>query len=373
MKLVMLAVVGLSPQVVTEAVYALACEGRQVDEIHLITTRSGRDEIMKQLLSPGDGKLAALCREYNLPLPDCGPHTLHVLTTDGAEIDDIVTQEDNENLLSLCLELAWKHTAREDRAVCFLVAGGRKTMTSCLTLAAQLYGRPCDRIYHVLVSPEFESCRDFWYPPRESTPITLRDPRGNPYQKESRYAEINLIPLPFVSLRDKMDKSLLARPRPPAELIASLIKEEEKELCVDLSAGRLVYGRQECDLTPAHLALYAWFASRKKDCPRPKRSSCRECVECFCEAAEVVSTFAPQIRRFYQLIPGSRLVEEMSRSGIVDLSAENFRSYRAKINAKITQAFGTSAAEKLIISATGRKPDTRYGIRIDRKGIRMVM
>ena len=29
-----------------------------------------------------------------------------------------------------------------------------------------LYGRPQDRIYHVLVSPEFESSGVFFYPPR---------------------------------------------------------------------------------------------------------------------------------------------------------------------------------------------------------------
>jgi len=323
MKLVMLAVVGLSPQVVTEAVYALACEGREVDEIHLITTRNGRDEIMKQLISPGDGRLAALCREYGIRLPDCGPHTLHVLKgDDGIETGDIHTQEDNERLLSLCLELAWKHTGREDCAVCFLVAGGRKTMTSCLTLAAQLYGRPRDRIYHVLVSPEFESCRDFWYPPKMSVPITLRDPNGNPYSKESRYATVNLVPVPFVSLRNRIDQNLLERPRPPAELIASLVRDEEKTLSIDLETGRMAYGNQECDLNPAHLALYAWFAARKKDCPRRERASCRNCTDCFRDISEVLEA-AGEIRRLYQDLPGSRIVEEMSDSGIAALNKEN--------------------------------------------------
>ncbi len=70
MKRVILALVGLSPQVVTEAVYALACEGREVDEIELITTRSGRDEIMKHLLASDQGKLYQLCEEYNLKKPE---------------------------------------------------------------------------------------------------------------------------------------------------------------------------------------------------------------------------------------------------------------------------------------------------------------
>ncbi len=371
MKRVMIAVVGLSPQVVTEAVYGLAFEGKHVDEIHLLTTRSGRDEIMKHLLSPGDGKLAALCREYDIRLPDCGPHTLHVIRDEaGVELDDIAGQDDNERFLSMCLDLAWRHTGREDCAVIFLVAGGRKTMTSCLTLAAQLYGRPCDRILHVLVTPEFESCRDFWYPPKKSVPLTLRDPNGIPYTRETRYAEVTLVPVPFVSLRDRLDPALYERPRPPAELIAALVRDEEKFLSIDPAAGRLAYGGQECDLAPAQLALYAWFAARKKDCGR-KRDTCRDCDQCYVDVQGLLDDTA-RISAIYQDIPGSRLVEEMSDSGIAALNKENFRSYRAKINARINDAFGPAAARLLGISSTGRNP-VRYGIRLDRKRIRLVI
>ncbi|RKX57645.1 MAG: TIGR02584 family CRISPR-associated protein, partial [Thermodesulfobacteriota bacterium] len=41
-------------------------------------------------------------------------------------------------------------TASKDTAVYFLIAGGRKTMSACLAVAAQFYGRPQDRVYHVL-------------------------------------------------------------------------------------------------------------------------------------------------------------------------------------------------------------------------------
>lgn len=38
-------------------------------------------------------------------------------------------------------------------------------MSACMMVAAQLYGQPRDRVYHVLVSPEFESSSVFFYPP----------------------------------------------------------------------------------------------------------------------------------------------------------------------------------------------------------------
>lgn len=127
MKNIMLAVVGINPQVITEALYGLYHAGRSVDSIHLITTRAGKDQIFTHLLSPYDGKMAAFMQEYNIDPAaiDCGPHTVHVLKKQsGVEIDDIVDEDDNEILLNTCLKLAFQFTARSDCAVFFLVAGG---------------------------------------------------------------------------------------------------------------------------------------------------------------------------------------------------------------------------------------------------------
>ena len=69
------------------------------------------------------------------------------------------------------MELAFLFSKDPETAVLFSIAGGRKTMSSCLTIAAQMYGIPQDRLYHVLVSPEFESNRDSYYPPKDSKSI----------------------------------------------------------------------------------------------------------------------------------------------------------------------------------------------------------
>ena len=91
-------------------------------------------------------------------------------------------------------------------------------MSSCLALAAQMYGRSQDRLFHVLVSPEFESHPDFFYPPKTSRLLELRDEKGNPYYKESRYAEINLVHLPFVSIRERLGQEYLKKSLDPATL-----------------------------------------------------------------------------------------------------------------------------------------------------------
>ncbi|MBW2021016.1 MAG: TIGR02584 family CRISPR-associated protein, partial [Deltaproteobacteria bacterium] len=45
MKNILLAVTGLSPQVITETLFALHQQNRTVDAIHIITTRQGKEKI----------------------------------------------------------------------------------------------------------------------------------------------------------------------------------------------------------------------------------------------------------------------------------------------------------------------------------------
>jgi len=85
--------------------------------------------------------------EVNLDSLDFDPSNIHTVQSEnGLEIEDIVTQEDSESRLKLCLELTFDLTGRDNLAVYFLVAGGSKTMTSCPSLTAQLYGLRQDRI-----------------------------------------------------------------------------------------------------------------------------------------------------------------------------------------------------------------------------------
>lgn len=57
-KTILVISVGLSPQVVTEAVYALACEkGERLDEIYMWTTTGGEQAIHRDLLNGGNGAL----------------------------------------------------------------------------------------------------------------------------------------------------------------------------------------------------------------------------------------------------------------------------------------------------------------------------
>lgn len=69
-KRILLAVTGLSPQVVTETVYTLAVRQSPPfvpTEVRLITTAEGAERAQLALLSEDPGWFYRLCRDYTLP------------------------------------------------------------------------------------------------------------------------------------------------------------------------------------------------------------------------------------------------------------------------------------------------------------------
>jgi len=144
----------------------------------------------------------------------------------------------------------------------------------------------------------------------------------------------------------------------------TLVRDTPPTLTVDLHAGKLIYGRLELDMHPARLALYAFFAGQKRDCRLS--ASCSDCTACFLEAGMIDGE---AIARFYARIHGTRLLAEMSNSGIGSLTRENFQSYKSKIRRDIAHTFGATQAPLLEIASIGTRPDTRYGIRLSKERI----
>ncbi len=373
MKNILFAVVGLSPQVITETLYALHQSNQTVDAIHVITTRDGKEKIYAELLGGEGGHYYRYLKDYGIDSTgiDFGQRNIHVIKDEhGIEIPDIVDEMENERLLKKCLELAFHFTRDQDSAVFFSVAGGRKTMSSCLTLAAQMYGRPQDRLYHVLVSAEFESNRNFYYPPKTSQTIELKDQNGQPYYKETRYAQVNLIHIPFVSIREKLSEDLLKSPQDPGTLMLSLIREETSRLIVNLVSRKVIFKKQELDLMPARLALYAFFVMQKKNC-QIEIERCGSCTECFLDIDSIYAK-QDQITDFYRKMSGTRPLDEMSDTGIIRLNADNFNSYKSRIKDDLQTRFGPHATKDLEIASSGSRPNTRYGILMDKAKMEFV-
>ena len=365
MKKIMLSVLGLSPQVLTEALYALLMQGRLVHEIHVITTMTGRDLIHSGLLASGEGAFYQFLKEYQIPenTINFSPSNIHVLRhSNGEELYDIITPEDNEILVRKCMELSWRFTRDSEHEVYFMIAGGRKTMSACLALSAQFYGRPCDRIYHVLISPEFENCRDFYFPPRKPRLVATTDSKGKVCYRNTKDAEIWLVSMPFVSVRDKLTKEDLKLPQEPEILLASLIRDNPPRLQIDFDKQTVIYKGKQLDLSPLQMALLGFFAIKRVECSCNKK----DCDKCFISVDEITEHSKNQelIAALYDKVRrGSIYPTSWSEDGKFKLDSSNFATYRSKLNKKLKKELGCYA-EDIEITSIGPNNYKRYGMRL---------
>jgi len=206
-KRILLAVSGMSPQIVTETLYALAIKQQEPPtEIHLISTNSGKQKAALELLHPDTGMFYQLCRDYNLEGIRFGIENIHVICDkDGMLLDDIKTPEENEAAADFITRKVNELTRDDECALYVSIAGGRKTMGYYLGYALSLYGRSQDRLSHVLVTERYESLHDFFYPTPYSRVIYDRD--KNPL--DTNAAHIMLADIPFVRLRSGIPHFLL--------------------------------------------------------------------------------------------------------------------------------------------------------------------
>lgn len=350
-------VLGKTPQVVTETLYCLMHRDPPIlpDEIHVLTTVEG-ERLMRQGLLE-EGHLEDLFRDYGYdPL---APEHLHVVVfTDdkGRPLQDIRTTEDNERVGDFITSFIQRLSQKPEVRLHCSLAGGRKTMGFYLGMALSLFGRPWDRLYHVLVPPELESRPDFYYPLPGST--TLRD-------------AVQLAELPFVRLREKVTlagrsfKEMVADGQKAVDLATF-----QSRVRLDLGQGRLFIGDKEVSLPPVQLALYRLLLLQKtKGCSRPERPYCGDCTDCFLPLAELSG---PEP---YREILKGLLALYGPRSGQVErfrakweplggVSQEVLLQYISKINRALGEA-GVKGAF-YAISAVGRPRQRRYGVMVDR-------
>lgn len=360
MKRVLLAVCGLTPQIVTETLYALHCEGRLPQRVIVLTTRPGRERCLNALFG-ASGMLRRFLEDYGVDPAVCRFEKEDILTP-ARPVDDIASLEDSEAFQTLCMEQTCRLVQEPDvSAVDFSIAGGRKTMGASLALAAQCYARADDRLFHVLVSPAFESQPDFFYPPPGGALLPRPAPRP---PLDTRDARVTLAPLPFARLRPWLPPELLQQPRPPECLLAALDRPDAPELRL-LRERRVVSVRgKSCILPPVEFALLLYFALRKLHFPCS--GNCRDCDKaCFMDLQTLFAE-SGSLAGIYGDIRTTTAA--CSETGILNLSAENFMAYKAKLHRRLRRALGVDApcAE---IASLGARPRVRYGLRLPRSRI----
>ncbi len=261
---ILLAACGMTPQVVTETLYALrvaATEPFAVNEVRLITTSRGRDQAELSLLR--NRQFQDFCADYGIHDIRFEPSSIAVIRDpDGRELDDIRTPLDNAWAADCIAEEVRRLTESADTAVHVSLAGGRKTMGYYIGYVLSFYGRPQDRLSHVLVSEGFETHRDFFYPTPQSRVISTAD---NRYLDTSK-AEVTLAEIPFVRLRHALPARLLSERTSFGEAVRwSNLDTVPRLLAFDLGRGVVTASGQPVMLERKEVAFYAAFARAAMD------------------------------------------------------------------------------------------------------------
>lgn len=371
-------VVGMTPQIVTETIYALSRLNPPViaDEISIITTSTGKDVIQKSILK--NGVLDELARDCDIPAIPLNDNSFVIVSGNNHNmLADIRDEEDNEKMGDLITSFVREKAQEPSVRLHCSLAGGRKTMSFYLGAALQLFGRPWDKLYHVLVTPEFESNPDFYYKPKTARMIECRMSDGSTKKLSTEMAEIRLAELPFIRLRDKLSftgKSF-------RELVAESQKEIDtakiqQEVHVDLKEGTLFIGKTLIELTPVQLVVYAAFLKQKAEhCKYKERHYCLDCTDCYIALNDLRSPSAlEQLAEDYKIIYGSNpsRAEDFLHKWKKTLEADLLRQNISKIKSALKdQLDDESMLPYYAISTARRYGNSKYGVRVEKGKIRV--
>jgi CRISPR-associated protein (TIGR02584 family) len=262
---ILLAVSGLTPQVVTETIHALATNKTDPfvpTEIHILSTVEGANRAKLTLLSDKPGWFHQLCREYKLNGIAFPEENVHVLCDhEGQPLEDIRTERENESAADCITEKIRELTLDSACALHVSMAGGRKTMGFFAGYALSLFGRPQDRLSHVLVPSDYESASDFFYP----SPVRRVIEGHGQKPLDSAEARLMLASIPFVSLRHGLPQQLLeGQGSYSAVVAAAALALGPAKLVVDLAGHRISAAGRVIHMNPNALALLSVFARRAK-------------------------------------------------------------------------------------------------------------
>ncbi len=266
---ILVAGMGTSPAVLTETVWALAHQKKPVvpDEVVVITTAKGKADLKAALLSDETSvwdRLKSALRKEKVKVDGKLVFTEHlakVMLAHGEEMDDLRAVEDNLQAADFMLGELRRYTETPDTTVLCSIAGGRKTMSALLFSCMTLLGREQDKVYHVLIPPEFECGMEppFFFPQKGATHELLS--RGKPSGKKvvSTKIGIELFEVPFVRMRGWYQEKFKTIP-PSYRTLVSRVQNMapsatvHQELSIDVESGSVLVDGATVNLSNTCLA-----------------------------------------------------------------------------------------------------------------------
>ena len=360
---ILLAVTGLTPQVLTETLYALARADPPwiPDAVHLITTAPGAENARLNLLA-GEAWFQRLLEDYRLPAIRFTAEHIHVLRDDaGFALDDIRTPEQNTLAADVITEHVRRFTADPCTELRVSIAGGRKTMGYYLGYALSLFGRPQDRLSHVLVSDPFETNRQFYYPTPYDHPIHSR--RGDrEITVNARDAKVELADIPFVRLREGLPETLLTgQARFSQAVAAAQCARRPVELHLYSATRQATAHGEPLRLTHQNFALLLWMARRRVENRGPIHSTTYggddEAAGDYLDLCKEL--FGPHGSEFER-------AEAALKNG---MDSNWFSPAKSRLKDTLIRALGENAAQPYLIHNVGNRKNPQFELTLDARHI----
>lgn len=261
MKTILLSIMGTSPQVLTETLYAIHMQGKPFpDEVYLITSVNAKAKAVEWLLEKG--QIEHLKTHHNLP--DFKFELSHILLMEhdnGEAVYDGREEEDQQSIADSITRIVAKFTVDENCQIHASIAGGRKTMAFYMGYAMSMFGREQDVLSHVFVSKEFEFSDEFFFPTLNDNYIAKG--RGD---LNTKNAKVTLAEIPFVRMRNMVDQGLINQMEHNSfsQSIALLNAYKNKKIKVEVATRKkcLIVNGIEVKLPPKELAFYLWLSKQ---------------------------------------------------------------------------------------------------------------
>ncbi len=350
----LLCVTGLTPQVVTETLYALKIETGMPVALHILSTQEGAQRATLTLIK--EGWLARFYQDYGLSW--IGENAIHIETlrdSDHQPLTDVRSRQDNRAMADGITEKIRQLTENPDIALHVSIAGGRKTMGFYAGYALSLYGRPQDRLSHVLVSADYESHPQFYYPTPYSHIIYGNDPSRKPLDTQD--AEVILAEIDFVRLRHGLDNRLL---QGKSSFTESVQRAQQSfapaHLIIDIKRRRLMANGQNIPLKPTDFAFYCWVLERQFVLHQP--------LYCPAEGVPEASYANEYLRQLETLIGEMNTTERTRKTLEKGMEKSFFEQHKSQVNRAIKKKLDIHASPYLIHSH-GKRPRTTYRVRLE--------
>ena len=266
-KNVLFLVTGMTPQVITETVWALACDPNKTDkwipdEIHVLSTEDGLTQIRATLFD--EQVFAKLKSDYPvLTHTKFDKEYLHVISKDGIALKDLKTPADNELAADMICQKVREFTQDDNVNLHVSIAGGRKTMGFYAGYALSLYGRSQDRMSHVLVDSDYESAIGFYYP---TVSDYFVEQRFTGKRFNAKDAKIWLANIPFVRMRFSINQDDIIANKDFSTVVEMInLSLQPIQLTLDGKRKTVAIQDKTCKLTPKEFSLYLLTAQLRQN------------------------------------------------------------------------------------------------------------